>query len=83
MLANKLFTQTKSYPFQNSEHIGIVFWYNYIVVGNNSVASMLVTDVVDQMIWWQVLDVGDRFNKLRNHQHNEKSRQHNDSTATI
>ena len=25
---------------------------------------MLVTDVGDQMCWWQVWDVGDRFNSL-------------------
>ena len=43
------------------------------------VTSMLVTDVGDQMCWWQVWDVGDRFRMLlidlihwENHQHNEK-----------
>ena len=29
------------------------------------VTSMLVTNVGDPMCWWQVLDVGDRFNTLR------------------
>ena len=29
------------------------------------VTSMLVTNVGDQMCWWQVWDVGDRFNTLR------------------
>ena len=33
------------------------------------VTSMLVTDVGDEMCWWQVWDVGDRF---KNHQHNKK-----------
>ena len=28
------------------------------------VTSMLVTDVGDQMCWWQISDVGDRFNTL-------------------
>ena len=27
-----------------------------------SVASMLVTDVGDEMCWWQIWDVGDQFN---------------------
>ena len=42
------------------------------------VTSMLVTNVGDQICWWQILDVGDRFRMLvtdlihRNHQHNEK-----------
>ena len=51
---------------------------------------MLVTDVEDQMCWWQVWDVGDRFRMLvtdlihwENRQHNEKSRQHNDSVTNI
>ena len=51
---------------------------------------MLVTDVGDQMCWWQVWDVGDRFIMLvtylihwENHQHNEKSRQHNESATNI
>ena len=38
-------------------------------------SSMLVTDVGDEMYWWQVWDVGDRFNKMvhwGNHQRNEK-----------
>ena len=30
-----------------------------------TVTSMLVTDVGDQMCWWQVWDVGDRFHTLR------------------
>ena len=54
------------------------------------VTSMLVTDVGDQMCWWQVWDVGDRFRMLvtdlihwENHQHNAKSRQHNDSATNI
>ena len=54
------------------------------------VTSMLVTDVGDQMCWWQVWDVGDGFRMLvtelihwENHQHNEKSRQHNDSATNI
>ena len=41
--------------------------------------SMLVTDVGDQMFWWQVWDVDDRFRMLvtdlihwENHQHNGK-----------
>jgi len=49
-----------------------------------------VTDVGDQMFWWQVWDVGDRFGMLmtallhlENHQDNEKSCQHNDSTTNI
>jgi len=29
------------------------------------VTSMLVTDVGDQMLWWQIWDVGDQFNTLR------------------
>ena len=34
--------------------------------GNSSmpVTSMLVTDVGDQISWWQVCDVGDRFRML-------------------
>ena len=40
--------------------------------------SMLVTDVGDQMCWWPIQNVGDRFE-----QHNEKSRQHNDSANNI
>ena len=54
------------------------------------VTSMLVTDVWDQMCWWQVWDVDDWFRILitdsihwENHQHNEKSRQHNDSATSI
>ena len=54
------------------------------------VTSMLVTDVGDQIWWWHVLDVGDRFRMLvtdlihwENQQHNEKSRQHNDSATDI
>ena len=57
-------------------------WSQVIVM----VTSMLVTDVGDQMCWWQFWDVGDRFGMLvidlihrKNHQHNEKRRQHNDS----
>ena len=30
-----------------------------------TITSMLVTDVGDQMCWWQLWDVGDRFNTLR------------------
>ena len=51
---------------------------------------MLMTDVGDQMCWWQVWDIGDRFRMLVtdlihwiNHQHNAKSRQHIDSVANI
>ena len=47
---------------------------------------MLVTDVGDQMCWWQVWDVCDRFRMLVTdliHQHNEKSRQHNDSATVL
>jgi len=54
------------------------------------VRSMLVADVGDQMRWWQVWDVGDRFRMLvtdlihwENHKHNEKRRQHNDSATNI
>ena len=61
-------------PFFNDEFVGIIL-----------VTAMLVTDVGDQMCCWQVWDVGDRFRMLvtdlihwENHQHNEKSRQHND-----
>ena len=32
---------------------------------NWQVTSILVTDVGEQMCWWQVLDVGNRFNTLR------------------
>ena len=59
--------------------------YRYLTV-----TSMLVTDIGDQMCWWQVWDDGDRFRMLvtdlihwENHQHNEKSRQHNDSGTNI
>ena len=31
-----------------------------------AVTSMLVTNVGEQMCWWQVWDVGDRFDTLRN-----------------
>ncbi len=30
-----------------------------------SVKSMLVTDVGDQMCWWQLVDVDDRFDTLK------------------
>ena len=57
--------------------------------GEFLVTPMLVTDVGDQMCWWQV-DVNDRFRMLvtdlihwENHQHNEKSRQHHDSATNI
>ena len=60
------------------------------VIAILTVASMLMTDVGNQMYWWQVWDVGDRFRMLvtdlihrENHQHNEKSRQHNDSATNI
>ena len=46
---------------------------------SETVTLMLVTDVGDQMCWWQVWDVDDRFRMLvndlihwENHQHNEK-----------
>ena len=32
--------------------------------------SMLVTDVGDEMCWWQLWDVGDRFNTLKSRQQN-------------
>ena len=49
------------------------------IVKDFGVTSMLLTDV-GEMCWWQVWDVVDRFNI---HQHNEKSRQHNDSATNI
>ena len=54
------------------------------------VTRMLVTDVGGRMCWWQVWDLGDRFRMLvtdlihwKNHQHNGKSHQHNDSGTNI
>ena len=47
-------------------------------------------DVGDQMCWWQVWDVGDRFRMLvtdlfhwENHQHNEKSHHHKITNITM
>ena len=54
-----------------------------VVQSIREVTSMLVTDAGNQMCWWQVLDVGDRFRMLENHQHNQISRQHNDSATNI
>ena len=51
---------------------------------------MLLTDVGNQMCWWQVRDISDRFRMLmtdlihrESHQHSEKNRQDNDSAANI
>ena len=35
--------------------------------------TMLVTVVGDEMCWWQVWDVGDRFNTLENNQHTDSA----------
>ena len=55
-----------------------------------TVTSMLVTDVGDQMCWWQAWDVGYRFRIFvidlkhwENRQHNGKRRQHNGSSTNI
>ena len=47
------------YASQNSANL----WHQKL----NKVTSMLVTDVGDQMCWWQNLDVGDKSH----HQHRE------------
>ena len=65
----------------------VIFYY---FSAFKTASLMLVTAVGDQMCWWQVWDVGDRFRMLvaylihwKNHQHNEKSHQHNDSATNI
>ena len=65
-------------------------WPKSVIYENEMVTSMLVTDVGDQICWWQVWDVSSRFRMLatdlinwENHQHNEKSRQHNSSATNI
>ena len=44
---------------------------------------MLVTDVGDQMCWWQVWDVGDRFRMFVTDLINWENRQHNEKVANI
>ena len=49
----------------------------------STVSSMLVTDVGDQMCWWQVWDVSDRFGMLMTNFIHCENRQHNDSVTNI
>ena len=39
-------------------------WLNFLEDNKVWVTSMLVTDIGDQMCWWQVWDIGDRFRML-------------------
>ena len=43
---------------------------------------MLMTDVGDKICWWQLWDIGDRFNTLKTPAYWE-SRQHNESVTNI
>ena len=52
------------YPRNVNKYLYIIILIQ-ILVQKNAVTSMLVTDVGDQKCWWQVWDVGDRFNTLR------------------
>ena len=61
-----------------------------LVEAFESVTSILLTDIKDKMCWWQVSDVGDRFQMLvtdsnikTNHQLIEKRRQHDESVTNI
>ena len=47
-----------------------IIWFIFRM---NSVTTMLVADVGDQICWWRFWDVGDRFNITKKfcHQHND------------
>ena len=62
-------------------------WWLY---DDEQVTLMLMTGVGEQICWWQVWDVGDRYRMLmtglmhwKSHQDNEKNRQHHDRSTNI
>ena len=62
----------KKNDHKNSKTLWFTRWYS---------TSMLVTDVGDEMYWWQRWDVGDRFEEIDNII--KKSLQNNDSVTII
>ena len=66
LLRNRNCINYTTFTFSNSDfnlNANFLFWYQSVMVV--SVTLILVTAVGDQMCWWQVWDVGDRFNTLR------------------
>ena len=54
----------------NRAAFGIYTVFHELILNTFKVTSTLMTDVGDKICWCQVEKVGDRFNTLKNHQHN-------------
>ena len=75
--------------FVNSQIIVCEIWFLHVRVQYEDIwygcllIMMLITDIGDKRCWWQVWDIAEQFNTLKNHQHNENSRRYNDSVTNI
>ena len=64
----------------NGLFLTVCWWNNDFDFGDGCWRqNVLVTSLI---CWWLIWYVGDRLNKLKKYQHNDKSRQHNDSVRS-